>query len=110
MKTLTTIIFLSLAIGSAHAAKVEDVSVLDVQYKKDNFVVKLQTKDGKKDSYFTVDIVREDVNAFEKLGHMMQKMKKPDLYKVDLDIPSFSAHPSGAYYKSTSVKVSGGMK
>ena len=110
MKTLTTIILLSLAIGTAHAAKVEDVKVLDVRYKKDNFVVKLQTKDGKKDSYFIVDIVREDPNAFEKLGHMIQKTKRPELYKVDLDIPSFSAHPSGAYYKSTSVKVSGGSR
>lgn len=107
MKTLT-IIFLSLAIGSAHAAKVEDVKVLDVQYKKDNFVVKLQTKDGKKDSYFIVDVVREDERAFEKLGHFMKKSKNPE-YKVDLEIPSFSAFPSGAYYKSTSVKVMSGQ-
>ena len=106
MKTLTTIIFLSLTIGSAFAAKVEDVKVLDVKYKKDSFEVKMQTKDGKKDSYFTVDVVREDAQAFEKLAHVIQKTKRPE-YKLDLDIPSFSAHPSGAYYKSTSVKVSG---
>lgn len=109
MKTLTTIIFLSLAIGSAHAAKVEDVKVLAVEYKKDSFEVKMQTKDGKKDSYFTVEVVREDENAFEKLAHVIQKTKKPD-YKLDLDIPSFSAYPSGAYYKSTSVKFAGGMR
>jgi len=108
MKTVKTILFLSLAIGSAQAAKIEDVKVLDVKYEKDSFEIKMQTKDGNKNSYFTVNVDREDDKAFEKLAHVIRKMKTPD-YKFNLDIPSFSAYPSGAYYKSTSVKFIHGI-
>lgn len=105
MKTILCLIFLSLTM-TVHAAKIEDVKVLEVKYLKGSFEVKLQVKDGKKDSYFLVDIVKDDEKAFEKLALVMKKVKKKD-FKLNLEIPSFSAHPSGAYYKSPSVTFTG---
>lgn len=105
MKAIICFILLSLTM-TVHAAKIEDVKVLDVKYLKGSFEVKLQIKDGKKDSYFLVDIVKEDEKAFEKLALVLKKVKGKG-FKLNLEIPSFSAHPSGAYYKSPSVTFTG---
>jgi hypothetical protein len=107
MKTFIKIILFSLALTSAHAARVEDVKVLDLKFKKDFFEVKLQIKDGKPDSFFTVEIIKDDEKAFNKLALVMKKIKKQDGYKLNLDIPSFSAYPSGSHYRSDSVKFTG---
>lgn len=105
MKTILCLLLLSLTM-TVHAAKIDDVKVLDMKYLKGSFEVKLQVHNGKKDSYFVVDIVKEDEKAFEKLALVLKKLKGKGL-KLTLEIPSFSAHPSGAYYKSTSVTFVG---
>jgi hypothetical protein len=109
MKNFIKILFLSLTISSAFAARVEDVTVLDLNLKKgkDSFEVKLQIKNGEKDSYFTVDITRDDEKAFDKLDMVLKKMKKANAFKLNLNIPSFSASPSGSYYKSEGISFSG---
>ena len=105
MKKLMMIV-LALAFSTAHAARVEDVKVLDLKYGKDAFELRLQIKDGPKDSYFLVDIVKEDPKAFDKLALVIEKIQRKDM-KLNLDIPSFSASPSGAYYRSLDVRFSG---
>lgn len=64
MKTL--VIFFYLMANTGWAAKLEDVNILKISPEKDNFELKLQVKDGPKDSYFFVDIVKSDVDSFEK--------------------------------------------
>ncbi len=107
MNKLFKIIFFCFTINSAHAAKLEDVVILDITHKKDNFELKLQTKNGPKDSYFFVDIVKSDANSFGKLAIVLKKLKKRDDFKLTLEIPSFSVSPSGSYYRSESVTFSG---
>lgn len=91
----------------ASAAKLEDVKILNVMPGRDNFELKLQMKDGPRDSYFYVDITKSDPDSFEKLVHIIKKMMRRDKYKLDLDIPSFSASPSGSYYKSEGITFYG---
>lgn len=107
MKSLMKIMILSLSIGSAHAAKLEDVTILYLKAGKGSFELKLQVKDAKKNSYFLVEIVKEDEQAFEKLALVMKKLKRKDAFKLNLDIPSFSVSPPGSYYRSDSVKFTG---
>jgi hypothetical protein len=107
MKSLITTILLSLAIGSAHAARLEDVTILHLKSGKDTFELKLQVKGAKKNSYFMVEIVKEDDAAFEKMALVMKKLKKKDSFKLNLEIPSFSVSPPGSHYRSDSVKFSG---
>jgi len=94
------IVGLYLISSIASAARLEDVKILNVMPGRDNFELKLQTKDGPKDSYFYVDITKSDPDSFEKLVYVIKKLMRRDKYKLDLDIPSFSASPSGSYYKS----------
>lgn len=93
------------------AKNLEDVTLLDIKYVNQGFELKLQTKEqAPKNAYFIVDIIREDEKAFEKLALVLKKQKKKESFKLDLDILSFSAFPSGAYYRSTSVKFSGSIQ
>lgn len=107
MKAVIGFLLLTLVIGTTHAAKLEDVTILDLKYEKKSFEVKLQVKDAKKDSYFLIDIVKEDENAFDKLALVLKKLKKKDSFKLNLDIPSFSVSPPGSYYRSNSVTFIG---
>lgn len=108
MKTTIFFVLFIFAIGSAHADPVTDVKVLDVKYAKNSFEVKLQTKDGPKDSYFLVDIVKDDEKAFEKIALIWKKLKHKS-FKLNLNIPSFSATPSGSYYRSKDVQFEGSV-
>lgn len=107
MKTLFILILLNFMVGSAFAAELMDVKLLDVTYKKSSFLLKLQVKDGPKDSYFNVEIVQEDQKALEKMALVLQKMKQKENFKLDLNIPSFSVSPSGSYYRSLYVTFLG---
>lgn len=107
MKTLIKIILCSLAIGSAHAAKLEDVTLLHLKAGKESFELKLQVKDAKPKSYFLVEIVKEDDKAFEKIALVMKKLKLKEAFKLNLEIPSFSVNPPGSFYRSDSVKFTG---
>jgi len=107
MKKALKIIFFCLTINTALAAKVEDVHVLDFKQGKDAFELKLHAKNGPKDSYFLVDIVKNDKSAFEKIALVLKKIKKKDDFKLDLDIISFSMSPSGSYYLSENVTFLG---
>ena len=89
------------------AARLEDVKILNVTPGQENFELKLQTKDGPKDSYFYVDIVKSDPESFEKLVQVIKKLTRQDKYKLDLDIQSFSASPNGSYYRSEGLIFSG---
>ena len=107
MKTIILLTLFTLAIGTAHADKVEDVSVQDLKYGKNSFEVKLQIKGAKKDQYFLVDIVKEDEKALEKVALVLKKMKLKNSFKLNLNIPSFSPSPSGSYYRSNDVTIEG---
>lgn len=106
MKVFKLVLILSLSISSAFAALVEDVTVLDLKKGKESFEVKLQVKGGEKNSFFTVDITRDDEKSFDKLDLVLKKMKKSESFKLNLNIPSFSAKPSGSYYKSEGISFS----
>lgn len=107
MKLLLKIIILCFTINSASAATLEDVTVLDIKHGKDNFELKLQVTNGPKDSYFFVDVVKNDKDSFDKLALVLKKLKKRDEFKLSLNIPSFSLSPNGSYYRSDSVTFSG---
>jgi hypothetical protein len=89
------------------AARLEDVRILKITPGRDNFELKLQTKNGPVDSYFVLDVMKSDPESFEKLVHIIKKVAYKDRYKLDLDIPSFSASPSGSYYRSEGITFSG---
>lgn len=104
MKYILCLCFFS---SFASAAKLEDVKILNIKSGRDNFELKLQMKNGPKDSYFFVDIVKDDKNSFDKLVHVIKKILNKDKYKLDLDIISFSASPSGSYYRSEGINFYG---
>lgn len=107
MKKIFKIILLSLIINTATAAILDDVVVLDITHGKENVELKLQVKNGPKDSFFIVDVVKNDKDSFAKLALVLKKLKNRDDFKLSLNIPSFSAAPSGSYYRSDSVTFSG---
>jgi len=91
----------------ALAAKLEDVSVLEVVPGPDKFEFKLQTRDGPRESFFYFDIMKSDPDSFGKLSHVLRKYLRSDAYRLDLDIPSFSVATSGSSYRSLDVRVFG---
>jgi len=103
------IIILSLLLisSAASAALLEDVKILSINPRADYFEMKLQLRDGPPGSYFYVDIVKSDPHSFEKLVQVIHKLTKRDRYKLDLEIRSFSAFPSGSYYRSNDVIFNG---
>lgn len=107
MKSVIKIILVLLTINSVSAAKLDDVTILDIKQVSDNFELKLQIKNGPKDSHFFVDIVKKDENAFSKLAIVLKKLKMKNDFKLNLEIPSFSASPSGSYYRSNDIKFLG---
>ena len=100
---LTSLLFLS---GIASAAHLEDVKLLKFTPGPEKFELKLQLKDGPKDSYFLVDIVKSDSESFAKLAHVVRKFMEKEKYKLDLNIPSFSPSPSGSHYRSDDITLS----
>jgi hypothetical protein len=89
------------------AARLEDIKILSVKPGQENFELKLQSKDAPKDSYFYIDIVKSDPDSFEKMAHLIKKIMKRDQYKLDLEIPSFSASPNGSFYRSEGIQFFG---
>jgi len=91
-----------------HAARLEDVRVLNVQSgSEDSLELTLTVFNSPANSFFNVDIVKNDPEAFEKLGHIIKKMVKKNKYILDLEIPNFSVVPNGSYYKSIGVTFYG---
>ncbi|MGE0529224.1 MAG: hypothetical protein AB7G93_12695 [Bdellovibrionales bacterium] len=105
MKTL--VVALGLLSNIAIADLLEDVHVLNVKPGQNHLELKLRTKEGPKDSFFLVDIVKSDPEAFEKLAHVINELNRPDKHKLNLDIQSFSVSPSGSYYQSPGILFSG---
>jgi hypothetical protein len=102
----TLILGFLLASSVASAARLEDVRILTVIPGKDNFQLKLQAKEAPTGSYFFLDITKSDPESFEKIMYIIKKMMHKNKYRLDLDIPSFSASPSGSYYKSDGIMFS----
>ncbi len=92
--------------NAAFAARLGDVRILNIMPGQGNFQLKLQTKDGPRDSYFFLDITKSDPDSFDKFIHVFKKMMYKNKYRLDLDIPSFSVSPSGSYYKSDGITFS----
>ncbi|MCB0367519.1 MAG: hypothetical protein H6624_12590 [Bdellovibrionaceae bacterium] len=101
---LVGLFFLS---GVAMAAELDDVKVLKVSPGKDSIEVMMQLKEGPANSYFLVDIVKDDKAAYDKLLHVLKKQQQKGKYRLDLKIASFSDSPSGSYYVSTEVAFTG---
>ncbi|MNK12018.1 hypothetical protein D3C87_300740 [compost metagenome] len=107
MKMTKLILGLCLVSSFASAAQLEDVKILSATPQEQSLKLKLQTKGGSKDSYFFVDIMKNDTESFNKLVHVINKMANKERYKLNIDIPSFSASPSGSYYRSNGLTFSG---
>ncbi|WP_413578702.1 hypothetical protein ACLVWU_09255 [Bdellovibrio sp. HCB290] len=103
----TWIFALSLITTPAIAAQVNDIKVLEVKHHPESLELKLGTKHNGKSTHFTVDIPKTDPENFEKMSAVIQKLSQGDAYTLNLDIPSFSAFPSGSYYKSPGIKFLG---
>lgn len=103
---IKTVLSLILVSNIASAAYLEDVKLLNATPSQEGFQLKLKTKDSPRDSFFIVDVVKADPESFEKLVHVIQKMKLKDAYRLDLDIMSFSPSPSGSYYRSEGIRFS----
>lgn len=101
MKSL--ILGLFLISSAASAARLEDVSVLEVKPGQENIELRLHAKEGPQDSYFIVDITKSDPEAFDKLVKAIKKVKQKNHCQLDLNIPSFSVAPSGSYYRSEGI-------
>ncbi|HEY1078733.1 MAG TPA: hypothetical protein VGE46_01500 [Bdellovibrio sp.] len=89
------------------AETVTNVRVLDMKQGPESVELKLQSKEGRPNSYFFVNIVKSDAGSFEKLSHVLNKMAFKDNYRLDLDIISFSDTPNGSYYQSDRVRFLG---
>lgn len=105
MKQWLGILLLVSSVSSA--ATLEDVNILDIKQGPQNVELKLQSKVGASDSYFYVDIVKEDSESFEKMAQVLNKLTHKGRYRLDLEIPSFSASPNGSYYRSERVRFVG---
>lgn len=84
-------------------AHLQNVRILNVNYAKDTVQLRLQTNEGALDSYFIVDVTKDDQEGFDKLSTVLKKITLGERFKLDLNIPSFSATPSGSYYKSKDI-------
>ncbi|NUN05104.1 MAG: hypothetical protein HUU57_05010 [Bdellovibrio sp.] len=105
MKTI--ILSLLLFANTSLAATVNDVRVLEVKQGPESIELKLQSKDSRPGSYFFVNVLKTDAEAFTKLGHALSKMALKNNYRLDLDIVSFSDSPNGSYYASDRVRFIG---
>jgi hypothetical protein len=103
-----TLCFLTPLVASA--ARLEDVQILSVKPGSDKFEMRVHAKEGEPDSYFFVDIIKSDPEAFEKINLALKKMMQKEKFRLDLDIVSFSMSPSGSSYNSDSVKFSSPME
>jgi hypothetical protein len=102
-----SLLLLVLMARPVFAAQVDDVLILDTKSTQDGIELKLREKASPKDSYFYVNIVKEDKESFDKLGLVIKKLQKGRSFKLNLDIPSFSRSPSGSSYRSEYVTFSG---
>ncbi len=93
--------------SSASAAKLENVSVMDVSHTLNDTEFKLHASTGPERSFFYVRLKRTDPKLFDKFTVLSEKLFKGESYKLDLDIASFSMSPSGSRYPGESVKFSG---
>ncbi len=107
MKIIIAMITLVLLAGSVQAANLNDVALLSLKPKKESFELKLRVKEAKENSYFLVEIGKDDEHALEKLSLVLKKLHLKNSFKLNLTIPSFSVSPSGSYYKSNYVQFSG---
>lgn len=105
MKKLFYLLLL-LTLAPAHAAKIEDVQVLDLKFEKGSLVAKLHLKESKTGAYFTVQIGKDDEKALEKIALLLKKAKEKDAFKLAMNIPSFSPQ-SGSFYRSNYVTFTG---
>ncbi len=89
------------------ADTVKNVNLVTATPGKDNLELKFSAQIRGKTTEFSVDVIRSDPDAFEKLVTIMQKMTEGDRFTLDLNIVSFSPFPIGSYYRSNDVKFSG---
>ena len=98
---------MALFMTNVFAATIQDVVVLEFKLGKENFELKLQDRSGERDSFFFVDVVRDDPQSFEKIALVLKKLKHKKDFKLSLEIPSFSAGPNGSYYRSNDILFHG---
>lgn len=110
MKILVSLAFILGTMNMAFSAELKDVKILNTSLSKSGIELKLQINDAPRDSFFYVDIVKTDKDAFKKIAHVMQKLEKRSAYKLNLKIVSFSASPSGSFYRSNDVVFSSDKK
>jgi hypothetical protein len=103
MKNIFLFLFIGLFPLVSSAAHLEDVKVLNVKSGYDNFILKLRAKDAPADSFFYLEIVKSDPEAFEKMIFVTKKLTQGDKFRLDLNIPSFSISPSGSHYRSEGI-------
>lgn len=101
------ILALCLVSTASFAASVEDVQIWGAEGNPGELRLMLHSKKLPKDSYFYVTITKDDPEAFGKMSQVTQKLVQGDKYRLDLQIVSFSAAPSGSSYRSPGIVFGG---
>jgi hypothetical protein len=92
---------------SVHAAKIEDIEVLDFMPDEPaEFQFKVRSKKMDPKSYFFLGFEKGKKEDLNKLSFLLLKMTRADQYKIDVDIHSFSPYPAGSYYSASAVTFS----
>lgn len=104
IKKILSLLFLC---HNLNAAEVKNVKILDMKFNQNNLELKLRSQKGATGSYFFLEITKNDPEAFEKMSHIIKKIKYNDKYNLNLNIPSFSDSPNGSYYKSEGISFNG---
>jgi len=89
------------------AADLQDVELLSVNARAESLQLKLRAKEAPAGSYFFLEITQSDPEAFAKMLTIIKKMHLKGGFRLDLSLPSFSPSPSGSYYRSEGVLMSG---
>ena len=105
---MTTLLLFLLLTKNASAAKINDISILEVgNPSADTVELKLRSKEGQQDSFFFVGMSKSDPKLFSKLAMLLRKLDSSRPYVLNLDIKNFSRSPSGSFYRSESVDFMG---
>ncbi len=79
------------------ARVLKNVDVLGVDSSPKTVVIEFHAKEQPKGYSFFVEINKKDPKSFQKLSCLLKRLTKNN-YKMDLNIKSFSAKPSGSRY------------
>ena len=93
MEKIFGLVILLLIATASFAEKLEDVEVLNSKQSKNGITLKLQAIKEGKESFFYVDVTKDDRNSFEKLHFVIQKLKN-ESFPIIIIVLRFSVNIS----------------